>query len=53
MKKINIIDSFGLFFLKALKNMGSRFGLCRACDKFKDKIRKKIRRQNYEKNQYN
>lgn len=48
-----LVIYFGLFLLKALKNMGSRFGLCRACDKFKDKIRKKVRRQNYEKNQYN
>lgn len=44
---------FGLFLLKALKNMGSRFGLCKACDKIKDKIRKKVRRQKYEENQYN
>lgn len=48
-----LVIYFGLFLLKALKNMGSRFGLCKACDKFKDKIRKKVRRQNYEKNQYN
>ena len=48
-----LVIYFGLFLLKALKNMGSRFGFCKACDKFKDKIRKKVRRQNYEENQYN
>lgn len=32
---------FGLFFLKALKNMGSRFGMCKICDKLKKKFRRK------------
>ena len=48
-----LVIYFGLFLLKALKNMGSRLGFCKACDKFKDKVRKKVRRQNYEENQYN
>lgn len=47
-----LVIYFGLFLLKALKNMGSRFGMCKICDRLKDKIRKKVRR-NYEENQYN
>ena len=48
-----VVIYFGLLLLKALKNMGSRFGFCRSYNKFKDKFKKKVRRQNYEENQYN
>ncbi len=44
-----LVVYFGLFLLIALKNMGSHFGMCKICDKLKSKLRKK----NYEEDQFN
>lgn len=35
-----LVIYFGLLLLKAFKNMGSRFGMCKICDKIKSRLRR-------------